>query len=355
VDVGLIGHQGSGKTTVFNLLTGADEAISTFGAGRAEAHRGVAHVPDARLDRLAALFHPRKVTPAQMQVVDVPGLARSEEQGPNRFLNDVRGVDALVHVLRAFVNEISGPADPLAEADDMELELGLADLDALERRRQRLTSGKKVTAEARLELQLVERLIPVLEGGGRLQQVQLTPEEDRLIRGYQFLTLKPLVWVVNLSEDEMSGQGFSGQAELERRAEAKGIPLVMMAGRWEMEVGQLDPGERAEFLASLGLAETGISRLARATYRHLGLLSFLTAGEDEVRAWTIPTGTTAKTAAGRIHSDIERGFIRAEVVPFAALDRAGSMAAAREQGWVRMEGKDYIVQDGDIMNFRFNV
>jgi GTP-binding protein YchF len=355
VDVGLIGRQGSGKTTIFNLLTGSGEAVSTYGGGRAEAHRGMAAIPDARLERLASLFHPRKVTPAQIQVVDVPGLVRTEEQGPNRFLNDVRNVDALVHVLRGFHSPSGGDPDPVAEATDMELELGLADLDALERRRDRLVHGKKVTAEGRRELELLDRLIPLLEQGGRIAQAALSEEEARLIRGYQFLTQKPLLWVLNVSDDDMANGRAPGWDELRRLAEEKGVPLVPMAGQWEMEVGQLAPAERAEFLASLNLTETGISRLAQAVYRHLGLMSFLTAGEDEVRAWTIPVGTTAKAAAGKIHSDIERGFIRAEVVPFDLLVRAGSLAAARDQGWVRMEGKDYIVQDGDVINFRFNV
>jgi len=355
VDVGLIGRQGSGKTTIFNLLTGSGEAVSSYGGGRAEAHRGMAAIPDARLGQLAALFHPRKVTPAQIQVVDVPGLVRTDEQGPNRFLNDVRSVDALVHVLRGFESPAGGDPDPVSEATDMELELGLADLDALERRRDRIVHGKKITAEGRQELDLLDRLIPLLEQGGRIAQATLSEAEARLIRGYQFLTQKPLVWVLNVSDEDMASGRGPGLDELRRMAEQKGVPLVLMAGQWEMEVGQLDPAERAEFLASLNVTETGIARLARAVYRHLGLMSFLTAGEDEVRAWTIPVGTTAKAAAGKIHSDIERGFIRAEVVPFDLLMRAGSLAAARDQGWVRMEGKDYVVQDGDVINFRFNV
>jgi len=354
MDVGLIGSQGAGKTTVFNLLTGALLSTSAFG-GRVEAHRAAASVPDPRLDVLAGMYRPRKVTPAQIHVVDVPGIVRSGGEGPNRFLNEVRSVDALVHVLRGFEDNLGEPPNPLDAAADMELELSLADLEALLRRRERLVGGKKMTREAREELDLVDRLIPLLEEGGRLDQAALSPEEDRMLRGYQFLTLKPMVWVVNLSDQAMAEGHFPGEEELRALAASKGIPLVAMAGQWEMEAGQLDEAERAEFLAQVGVVETGLSRLARAIYAHLGLISFLTAGEDEVRAWPIERGTTAKAAAGKIHSDIERGFIRAEVVAFSELSGAGSMAAARERGAVRMEGKDYVMQDGDVVNFRFNV
>jgi GTP-binding protein YchF len=354
VDVGLIGVQGAGKTTVFNLLTGQTEATSQFGAGRTESHQALAPVPDERLDVLAEMFHPRKVTPAQIRVVDVPGLTRADHEGPNRFLNDVRQVDALVHVVRGFPNLLGEAPDPVREAEDMALELALADLDLLERRRERLKAGKQ-TAEARREAALVDRLIDVLEGGGRLEQAALSEDEQKFLRGYQFLTLKPLLWVINLDEGSFQRGDYPGRDALRALAAEKGVPLLEMAGQWEMEVMQLEGSERDLFMAELGLTETGISRLARAVYRHLGLISFLTAGEDEVRAWTIPVGTTAKAAAGKIHSDIERGFIRAEVVAFSDLQAAGSLARARERGLVRMEGKDYIMQDGDVVNFRFNV
>jgi GTP-binding protein YchF len=354
VDVGLVGRLGSGKTTVFNLLTGQDAAMSRFGGGRTESHQALAPIPDERLEVLREMFHPRKLTPAQLRVVDVPGLQRGDADGPNRFLNEVRQVDALVHVVRGFPDALGAAPDPVAEADDMALELALSDLNLLERRLERLRAGKQ-TADARREAELVARLAAVLEGGGRLDQAELSEEEERWLSGYQFLTLKPLIWVVNLDEDSFQRQEFPGREELERLAAAKGVPVLLMAGRWEMEVMRLADAERAEFLAELGLRETGISRLARTVYRHLGLISFLTAGEDEVRAWTIAAGTTAKVAAGKIHSDIERGFIRAEVVAFQDLAAAGSLARARERGLVRMEGKDYVMADGDVVNFRFNV
>ncbi len=350
-----MGLPGSGKTTVFNLLTGQAAAVAEFGGGRPEAHRGLARVPDERLEALAALYHPKKTTPAAIQVVDIPGRAPGEAEGPNRLLADVRQVDALAHIMRGFPNALGEPADPAAAAADMELELALADLDLLERRRERLTSGKKVTAEAKAELPLVERLIRVLEDGGRLDQADITTEEATGMRGYQFLTLKPMLWVVNLSDGDLQRRDWPGKDHVATLAAAKGVGLVEMAGQFEWELSALDPVEQALFLADVGLKDSGIARLAQAIYRQLGLISFLTAGEDEVRAWPIPSGTTAKAAAGKIHSDIERGFIRAEIVPFEALAAHGSVVAAREHGLVRMEGRDYVMGDGDVVNFRFNV
>lgn len=355
MDVGLVGLPGSGKTTVFNLLTGADVTVTQFGGGRPLAHRGLARVPDRRLAVLAELYHPKKVTPAQIQVVDIPGQPPDQADSASRLLTDVRQVDALVHVMRGFVDAVGTPPDPVAAASDMELELALADLDLLERRRERLTSGRKVTAEAKMELALVERLIQVLEAGGRLEQAELTADEAALVRGYQFLTQKPMLWVINVSDDDLARQDWPQRSALLELAAEKRVPLVAMAGQFELEVMALDQAEREVFLAEVGMEETGIQRLARAVYAQLGLISFLTAGEDEVRAWTIARGTTAKAAAGKIHSDIERGFIRAEVVPFDALADAKSLALARERGQVRMEGRDYVMNDGDVVNFRFNV
>ena len=350
-----MGLPGSGKTTVFNLLTGQEASVAEFGGGRPESHRAQARVPDDRLSALADLYHPKKVTPATIQVVDIPGQAPSDGDGPNRLLADVRQVDALVHIMRGFSSALGEAPDPAAAAADMELEMALADLDLLERRRERLTQGRKVTAEARAELPLVERLIAVLEDGGRLDQASLTPHEVAGMRGYQFLTLKPMLWVVNLSDEDLKNHDWPGRGALAALASSKGVALVEMAGQFEWELSKLDPEEQALFLAEVGLEASGMARLAQAVYRQLGLVSFLTAGEDEVRAWPIPAGTTARAAAGKIHSDIERGFIRAEVVPFVALVEHRSLAAAREHGLVRMEGRDYVMADGDVVNFRFNV
>lgn len=354
MDIGLIGLARSGKTTIFNLLT--QMHVDTHGfTGKAELRRGLAPVPDDRLTWLSDLYHPKKITPAQLQVVDVPGLLRGESGGPNRFLHDVRLVDALIHVVRGFPSDIGDLPHPLTDVDDMELELALSDLDLVEKRRERLATGKKLTAENRHELELLTVLKEALEAGQRLDQLDLSEDDRKFLSGYQFLTLKPMIWVLNVDDQSMQGGQIPDFPALTSLAESKGIPLLTMAGAMEQEISELDENDRVEFMRDLGIKETGTERMAKATYRHLGLISFLTAGEDEVRAWTIPQGLNARQAAGKIHSDIERGFIRAEVVAFSALRQAGSMAAARDQGMVRLEGKDYMMQDGDVVNFRFNV
>ncbi len=355
MDVGLIGLPFSGKTTVFNLLTNAKVDTALPGAGKTESRRGLAPIPDWRLDRLSEMYHPRKKTPATIAVVDVPGLSRSENGGPNRFLNDVRMVDALVHVVRGFSSDLLGAPHLLEDIQEMELELGLSDLDLLEKRRTRITSGKKITPELKQELSLIERLTDALENDRRLAQMELPEEDLRLIRGYQFLTLKPAIWVINLDDHAFQSGQYDDKEAIEALARDKGIPVVLMAAAMEQEMEELDTVDRAIFMEDLGIKESGLSRVAQAIYHKLGLLSFLTAGEDEVRAWTIHQGSTAKTAAGKIHSDIERGFIRAEVVAFDDLDKTGSMVRAKEAGLVRLEGKDYVMKDGDVVNFRFNV
>lgn len=355
LDVGLVGLPLSGKTTIFNLLTGAKAELNRFGGAKAESRRALAPIPDSRLDRLAEIYHPRKVTPALVNVVDVPGLSHSESGGPNRFLNDVRLVDALIHVVRGFRSELGDDPEPLKDIEDMELELSLSDLDLLEKRRQRISAGKKITKEAKVELELVGHLIEVLESGQRLDQTDLDEDQVRLIRGYQFLTLKPMIWVINLDDQSFTSGDYLGKNAIEKLGREKGIPVVPMAGALEEEIQDLSGEDRTAFMADLGISDSGLTRVAQAMYSRLGLMSFLTAGEDEVRAWTITDGSTAKQAAGKIHSDIERGFIRAEIVAFQDLDRSGTMVKAREQGLIRLEGKDYIMQDGDVVNFRFNV
>lgn len=351
MDIGLVGLSRSGKTTIFNLLT--HSRVDT--GFKAESRRGMTPVPDGRLTWLAALYQPKKTTPAQLNVVDVPGLVHEESQGPNRFLNDVRLVDALIHVVRGFPSDLGEEQRPLQNLEDMELELVLSDLDLVEKRRDRIRSGKKVNAEQQHELELLGQLHVALESGRRLDELDLSEEDRRLISGYQFLTLKPMLWLLNLDDASFQSGDFRDRAAIEEQARAKSIPLVFMAGAMEQEIEELDEADRIEFMRDLGIAETGVERLAQAAYQRLDLMSFLTAGADEVRAWTIAKGTTAKLAAGKIHSDIERGFIRAEVVAFEALKTSGSMARARELGQIRLEGKDYIMQDGDIVNFRFNV
>ncbi len=353
VDIGLIGLARSGKTTIFNLLT--NSRVDTAGFGKVESRRALATVPDERLDWLKEVYRPKKVTPAVLQVVDVPGLVHTEAQGPNRFLNDVRLVDALIHVVRGFESDLAEPATPLQELEDMELELGLSDLDLVEKRRERIRTGKRISKEQQHELELLDQLYDALESGKRLDQLDLGDEDKRLLSGYQFLTLKPMIWLLNLNDEAFRNLDDRGREAIIKMARDKHIPLVLMAGAMEQEIQELSASDPEEFMRDLGIRQTGTERLAKAAYEHLGLTSFLTAGEDEVRAWTIPQGTSARQAAGKIHSDIERGFIRAEVVAFSALKDAGSLAKARDQGLVRLEGKDYIMHDGDVVNFRFNV
>lgn len=361
MELGIVGLPTVGKTTVFNLLTQANLSTAAFGSGKAEAHSRVARVPDQRIDRLSEIWRPKKTTYAQIKVTEVPGLVQGSSQGQgvgNAFLNAIRQVDALVHVVRAFANdEVIHPAesiDPRRDIDTVNVELLLADLQLVENRIKRINEGKK-KKEQELELALMERIQQALENEQPVQSLTLSPEEQAIIANFAFLTERPQILVVNLDENQFKTGDWPGAAAVRAYAAERKIPLLELCARIEMEISQLDPEDRDLFMADVGITESGISRLARVAYDHLGLISFLTVGEDEVRAWTIRRGINAREAAGKIHSDIERGFIRAEVVAYADLMSAGSMAKAREQGHFRLEGKEYIVQDGDIINFRFNV
>lgn len=361
MEIGIIGLPTVGKTTVFNLLTQANLNTAAFMSGKAEAHTRVARVPDRRIEYLSDMWRPRKTTYAQIKVTEVPGLVQGSSQGMgvgNAFLNAIRQVDALVHVVRAFdhaeVLHPEGSINPMRDIATVNVELLLADLQMVENRIKRINEGKK-KKEQEQELALMERLREALENEQPVQSLALTAEERASIGGFAFLTERPQLLVVNVDEDQFKAGEWPGAAAVKAYAAERKIPLLELCARIEVEISQLDPADRDLFMADLGTTESGIARLARVAYDHLGLISFLTVGEDEVRAWTIRQGTTAREAAGKIHSDIERGFIRAEVVAYADLKSAGSMARAREQGHFRLEGRDYIVQDGDIINFRFNV
>lgn len=356
----LVGLPLVGRSTVLNLLTGIGVEVSGFVTGRTDTHRGVVDVPDRRLGYLRQMYEPKKFTPAQIEVVEVPGLVRGASQGAgvgNRFLAEIREVDAIIHVLRDFEDaDVPHPdnrIDPLADLETVELELLLADLQVLERRLERLQSGKRKPGDE-AERTLVERCVACLSDGRSVRELELSAEERTLLSNYGLLTEKPAVWVLNVNEAALGGPDGT-EASVRERAMAAGVPLVVLSAKIEGEIAQLGQEERDAFLADLGLHESGIDRLARATYDALGLISFLTAGADEVRAWTIRRGTTAQEAAGRIHSDIGRGFIRAEVVAFDDLEVAGTMAKARDAGRVRLEGKEYLMADGDIVSFRFHV
>ena len=352
---GLIGLPLVGKTTLFNLLTGAGAETSNF-AGRTKTNIHTAGIPDTRLDFLAGLYHPRKYTPAALEVIDVPGLSRGSGAA---FLAAVREVDALIHVVRAFrsdtVPHVEESLNPARDLENVDAELILADLQAVETRLERIAAGKKIKGETLVEQAALRRCQATLEAGQPLREADLAGEEWQAVRSLGFLTLKPALVVVNIDEDQLHGGGYPGEAELELYASARNIPVVPICAQVETEIASLEADERSAFLGAMGIAEPGINRVAQAMYSRLGLISFLTAGEDEVRAWTIRAGTLARAAAGKVHSDIERGFIRAEVVRYDDLARLGDLGKVKEKGLARLEGKEYVVQDGDIINFRFNV
>jgi GTP-binding protein YchF len=354
VRLGIIGFPGSGKTTLFNLLTGADAGVAQP-PGRGRVNVGVARVPDDRVTRLAALFQPRKTVYASVEVVDLAGF----ERGARATLDvgELRQADALLHVIRAFPSPALGAASSAArEVQGLEEELLLADLEVVERRLQKLGSGLKrrpTDAEQR-EHALLGRVRGPLEEGVSLRAQTLTTEEGRLLRGFQFLSLKPLLHCLNLAEDAVPTRG-EFLAELDEVGKRPGTLVGWVSAAVEGEVAALAPEEQRTFLEALGLPEPALHRVIRDAYTLLGLVSFFTVGEDEVRAWTIPVGAAAVDAAGVIHSDIARGFIRAEVIGWADLLEAGSLAEARKRALLRLEGKDYPVQDGEVCHFRFNV
>jgi GTP-binding protein YchF len=354
----LVGFPSAGKTTLFHLMTSARDTPR----GRADTAVGISRVPDARLDRLTAMYTPRKHVPATIEFTDIVAPGKTGAAA----LVDVAGyknADALVHVVRAFRDDAVAPPrgsiDPARDAQTMEEELILADLGVVERRRERLDRDLKKGKSSELEHEraLVERCRAALEGGQPLRALGLAGADRRRLRGFQLLSAKPLLIVMNLDEADLAAL-----SSVDRAAEITGLtsflsraatPAVPVCAKIELEMADLEPADAHVFLADLGLGESGLARVIRASYDLLGYISFFTVGDDECRAWSIPRGTIAHEAAAEIHSDIARGFIRAEVVTYDALVGRGSMAACREHGEVRLEGKEYVVQDGDIINFRF--
>lgn len=356
---GLVGLKLVGKTTIFNILTGAQGGVGP--GARKEPNLGMARVPDDRLYRLADLFRPVKTTPATAQYVDLPGVEPSEMR-ESGFLGGLRQADALAHVVRAFHDEsvpVAGSGvDPARDIENMELEMILADLFQLEKRLERLEKDLKKMRNKELEAEqaLLFRFRDQLQGERPLRELALSPEDERLVRGFTFLSQKPILHIVNLDEADAPHLGRVGDHfGLGRWSDRPGVVVTGVCGKIEEELSRLSPAEAAEFMADLGIAESGMVRLVRENYRLLGLISFFTVGEDECRAWTIRAGTMAHQAAGVIHSDLEKGFIRAEVVRHEDLLSAGSFQALKDRGLFRLEGKEYVVQDGDVMHVRFNV
>jgi len=355
---GILGLSLAGKSTLFQLLTGTPAPAP---GGRPEPRLGIARVPDARVARLAEIFQPKKQTLATVEYVDVPGVAKGEGSALVD-LPALRGTDALVHVLRAFESDSvphpDGSIDALRDARMLELELILADLATVERRIERLEANikKAKKPEDVSEHALFLRLKQALEAETPLRELELTPEDETRLRGYALLSGKPMLLVANLGESEIrQAAEWLERSGLQAFAGKPGLAACAVAAPIEAEMAELAPEDAQAFREDLGLKEPGLDRVIRSTYELLGLSSFLTAGEDECRAWTIRRGTRAQVAAGTIHSDIERGFIRAQVVAFTDLVAAGSIAACRERGSLRLEGRDYVVQDGDVIEFKFNV
>ena len=355
---GLIGFPSAGKTSLFQLLTSVREAPAR--GGKADANVGVSRVPDDRLDQLTALFNPRKRVPATVEFADIAGVAGAK--GGAQALLDVapfRNADALLHVVRMFrdpaVAHPSGSVDPARDVRAMEDEIILADLGVVERRLERLERDikKTNTPDLRQEQEILARCREALESGRPLRALELNTDDAKRLRGFQFLSAKPLLIVLNLDEADL-GQASDAVklAGLERFLTGAATRAVPICAKIELEIAQLDEGDRAAFMADLGLHESGLDRVIRASYDLLGYISFFTVGEDECRAWSIPRETPAVLAAGEIHSDISRGFIRAEVVRYEHLVVRKTLAACRDHGELRLEGKDYIVLDGDVINFR---
>lgn len=359
MQLGIVGLPAVGKTTLYNLLT-----ETGAGAGVPQTRQinaGVARVPDWRIDWLAELFQPRKVTHATIGLTDIPGIRPGDDNPArvNSFFEGVREADALVLVVRAFENEALPPAladlRPELEADALVTEMLVADLDRVESLLPRLEKRRRQDPDAERQLRALETCLVALEEDKPLALAGLTESEQFTLRGFQLLTLKPCLLAANLGESELRDRRYPSRDALSAFARDRGMSLLEFSGPVEQEISALPPDDRKLFMDEYGIQEAGIDLVARTAYEQLGLRSFFTVGEDEVRAWTIKQGTTAKEAGGKIHSDIERGFIRAEVASFKDLYESADMKALRNRGKLRLEGKTYIVQDGDIINFRFNV
>jgi GTP-binding protein YchF len=367
VKVGIVGLPLVGKSTIFNLLTHGHVDTSSWGGGKGEAHIGVAQVPDPKLERLAEIFKPKKVTFATVEYVDLPGLARGEGKAVDSremssYLTNLKNVDALVQVVRAYIDEniphSEGSIDPRRDIGLFELEMIFSDLAIIEKRLERLSKDlkKAKTPELELENAVLERFKAALEQEQPLRNLTLTEEEEKRVRGFTFLSAKPMLLVLNLGDQGIAKIPRAVQEfGLERQAAQKSVGITAVCGKIEAEIAALPEEDARLFMEDLGLQASGLARIIRESYSLLGLQSFYTAGDPEVRAWTIPGNTTAQQAAGVIHSDFERGFIKAEVVAYDDMIQLGSFPAARNKGVLRLEGKEYLVQEGDVILFRFNV
>ncbi len=364
--LGIVGLPNVGKSTLFNSLTKAGAESANYPFCTIDPNVGIVAVPDERIKLLGEMYHSKKVTPAVVEFVDIAGLVKGASKGEglgNQFLSNIREVDAIVHVVRCFEDEnvvhVDGTVNPLRDIETINLELIFADLEILERRIAKTVKGARMDKTLAKELELLNKVKEHLEAGKLALSFEVGDDEDENLwfKSYNLLTAKPVIFAANVAEDELADEasGNAGVQAVRKYAAENGSEVFVICARIEEEIAELDEDEKAIFLEDMGIKQSGLDKLIAASYRLLGLMSFLTAGEDETRAWTIKIGTKAPQAAGKIHTDFERGFIKAEVVNYKDLLELGSLAAAREKGLVGMEGKDYVVKDGDVILFRFNV
>lgn len=360
--IGIVGLPNVGKSTLFNAITNAGAECANYPFCTIEPNVGVVPVPDERLDNLAKMYNPQKVTHAVIEFVDIAGLVKGASKGEglgNKFLSHIRETDAICQVVRCFedsnIIHVDGSINPVRDIETINLELVFADLETVEKRIDRASKLIKGDKKYQLEFDTWKKVRDALQNGKPARSLEYTDEELEIVRDGFLLTMKPILYVANVSEDQLLDENDANVNSVKEYAKQDKAEVIKLCVKIEEELSSLDGNDKKEMLEALGLEESGLDKVIKASYDLLGLMSFLTAGEPEVRAWTIKKGTKAPQAAGKIHSDIERGFIRAEIVPYDDLMREGSMTAAKEKGLVRSEGKEYIMQDGDIVLFKFNV